>query len=123
MGRFPSSSFGRTSWFTRAAAPRRPPTGGTRPGWWKSPGLTIAPRACRLPTTPPWTAACRPLASPLETHALHLLAYRVGARSGALTTAGSRTVNVEPRPQTLSTVQVAAHRPAEVAADGRRRLL
>ena len=46
-----------------------------------------------------------PNASPLKTHPVRLLTYRVKAASGSLTTAGSRTVNVEPSRWMLSTVR------------------
>jgi len=41
---------------------------------------------------------CVQMASPMEQHALLLVAYRVRAASGSLTTVGSRTVNVDPSP-------------------------
>jgi hypothetical protein len=42
---------------------------------------------------PSWTSRCIPNASPVEPHAPSLVAIRVKAASGALTTIGSRTMN------------------------------
>ena len=56
------------------------------------------------PTPPPWTLRCILKASPTEQHPLRSFAYRVGAASGSLMTAGNRSVNVEPWPSVLSTV-------------------